>query len=299
MIGVVTDPQFGPVITFGAGGSLVEALADQAVALAPLNGFLAHDLIRRTRVARTLDEYRNLPAANIEALVETLERVSEMVSELPWITEMDINPLILDEDGIIAVDARVVVDHPSPDLSGRYAHMAICPYPAHLTESLVLADGTEITIRPIRPEDAEMEQEFVRNLSDESKYYRFISTLRELSQQMLVRFTQIDYDREMALVAVTPEDEEDVQIGVARYVTDASGDSCEFAIAVADAWKSRGIGGRLMVSLMDAARENGLRRMEGDVLTANPTMLRFVEKLGFDVLPNEDDPDLRHCVRSL
>ncbi len=298
-VGVVTDPQFGPVITFGAGGSLVEALADRAVALPPLNGFLARDLIQRTRVAKTLGDYRNLPAADIDALVETLERVSEMVCELPWITEMDINPLILDEEGIIAVDARILVDHPSPDLSGRYAHMAICPYPAHLTESLVLSDGTEITIRPIRPEDAEMEQQFVRDLSDESKYYRFISTVRELSQQMLVRFTQIDYDRELALVAVTRQEDRDVQIGVTRYVTNASGDSCEFAVAIADSWQHRGIGGRLMVSLMDAAREKGLRRIEGDVLTANTRMLRFVQALGFEALPNEEDPDLKRCVRDL
>ena len=131
MIGVVTDPQFGPVISFGAGGALVEVLADQAVALPPLNGFLARDLIHRTRIAKTLGTYRNMPPANIDALVEVLERVSEMVSELPWIVEMDINPLILDEESIIAVDARIVVNHPSPDLFGRYAHMAIYPYPAH------------------------------------------------------------------------------------------------------------------------------------------------------------------------
>ena len=196
IVGGVTDPQFGPVISFGAGGALVEVLADQAVDQPPLNGFLARDLIQRTRIANTLGAYRNMPPANIDALVEVLERVSEMVSELPWIVESDINPLILDEEGVIAADARIVVDHPSPDLFGRYAHMAICPYPAHLTESLVLADSTEIVIRPIRPEDAEIEQEFVRNLSEESRYYRFISTVRELSQRMLIRFTQIDYDRE-------------------------------------------------------------------------------------------------------
>ncbi len=299
MIGVVTDPQFGPVISFGAGGALVEVLADQAVALPPLNAFLARDLIHRTRIAKTLGAYRNMPPANIDELVEVLERVSEMVSELPWIVEMDINPLILDEEGILAVDARIVVDHPSPDLFGRYAHMAICPYPAHLTETLVLADSTEIVIRPIRPEDAEMEQEFVRNLSDESRYYRFISTVRELSHRMLVRFTQIDYDREMALVAVTQQNGRDVQIGVARYVINSSGDTCEFAIAIADDWQKQGIGGRLMVNLMDAAREKGLRRIDGDVLTSNTRMLRFMQKLGFEVLPNEEDADLKRCVRSL
>ncbi|MCU0972346.1 MAG: bifunctional acetate--CoA ligase family protein/GNAT family N-acetyltransferase [Burkholderiales bacterium] len=299
MVGVVTDPQFGPVISFGAGGSLVEVLADQAVALPPLNGFLARDLIHRTRIARTLGAYRNMPPANIDDLVEVLERVSEMVSELPWIIEMDINPLILDEEGIIAVDARVVVDHPSPDLFGRYAHMAIYPYPAHLSETLILADSTEIVIRPIRPEDATMEQDFVRNLSEESRYYRFISTVRELSQRMLVRFTQIDYDREMALVAVTQQNGRDIQIGVARYVISSSGDTCEFAIAIADDWQKRGIGGRLMVSLMEAAREKGLRRITGDVLSANTMMLRFMKKLGFEVLANEEDPDLKRCVRPL
>jgi len=299
MVGVVTDPQFGPVITFGAGGPLVEVLADRAVALPPLNGFLARDLIHRTRISKILSAYRNMPPANINALVEVIERVSEMVSELPWIVQMDINPLILDEESIIAVDARIVVNHPSPDLFGRYAHMAICPYPGHLAESLVLSDGTEIVIRPIRPEDAEIEQEFIRNLSEESRYYRFISTVRELPQRMLVRFTQIDYDREMALVAVTQRGGRDIQIGVARYTIDSGGETCEFAIAVADDWQKRGIGGRLMVNLMDAAREKGLRRIEGDVLTANTRMLRFMQALGFEVLPSAEDPDLKRCVRAL
>ena len=216
MIGVERDPTFGPIITFGAGGSEAEIFRDRAVALPPLNRFLAQDLIRSTRAALVLGEFRNLPPVNLGALEDVLLNISEMVCELPWLRELDLNPLIVDENGAIAVDARIVIDHASGK-GDRYAHMAIHPYPAHLTQEWDQPDGRTVTIRPIRPEDADLEQAFVKGLSEESKYYRFMDTLRELTQSMLVRFTQIDYDREMAFVATIPEDDgRIVQIGRAH-----------------------------------------------------------------------------------
>ncbi|MCW5604867.1 MAG: GNAT family N-acetyltransferase [Burkholderiales bacterium] len=167
-------------------------------------------------------------------------------------------------------------------------------YPEHLVKVVTLADGAAITIRPIRPEDADIEAEFVRNLSDESRYYRFMDTLRELSPQVLSRFTRVDYDRHMALLAVSTADGRETQIAVARYVIADDGVSCEFAIVVADAWQRRGVGSHLMYALVDAARRRGLRRMFGEVLAGNHKMLALAQRLGFKAA---FDPDDRRMMR--
>jgi acetyltransferase len=160
MIGVSRDPIFGPIITFGAGGTEVEVFSDRAVALPPLNRFLARDLIQSTRASKLLGEFRNMPPVNLEALEDVLLHVSQMICELPWLQELDLNPLIVDENGGIAADARIVIDYAAPS-GDRYAHMAIHPYPVHLIQDWELPDGRTVTIRPIRPEDAEREQQFV------------------------------------------------------------------------------------------------------------------------------------------
>lgn len=298
MVGVTTDAVFGPVITFGAGGVLVDVLGDRAVALPPLNRFLTKDMIQRTHIAKLLGQFRHMPAIDTAALENILLRVSEMVCELPWIKEMDINPLIVDEHGACAVDARIIVDYLPPS-ADRYAHMAIHPYPTHLITHWQLADGTDLIIRPIRPEDAEIEQDFVRGLSAESKYFRFMDTLQELSQTMLVRFTQIDYDREMALIAVLQQDNREKELGVCRYIASADGQSCEFALVVADEWQNKGIGNKLMSCLFDAARAKGIRIMEGEVLEANHAMLELVRRLGFARTVSAEDVSIMRVVKQL
>ncbi len=298
MIGVTSDPVFGPVITFGAGGTTVEIMGDRAVALPPLNGFLARELIHETRVAGMLGAFRSMLPANIEALEDVLLRVSEMVCELPLLKEMDINPLILDEHGALAADARVLVEYRQPG-ADRYAHMAIYPYPTQLVSQWQLADGTDITIRPIRPEDAELVQAFVRGLSEESKYFRFMSSMQELTETMLVRFTQIDYSREMALIAVTLAQNREVELGVARYAINPDGDSCEFALVVADSFQGKGLGQKLMVVLMEAARSKGLSMIEGEVLSNNHSMLNLMMRLGFAVKASEDDQSVMRVSRAL
>ena len=299
MIGVVRDPTFGPIITFGSGGTDVEIFSDHAIALPPLNRYLAQYLIRSTRAFQLLGEFRNMPAVKIEALEEVLLNISEMVCELPWLQELDLNPLIVDESGAIAADARIVIDHASTT-GDRYSHMAIHPYPAHLIQSWEQPDGRIITIRPIRPEDAELEQEFVKSLSDESKYSRFMDTLRELTQAMLARFTQIDYDREMALIATLPgEGGKEVQIGVARYVTNPDGETVEFALAVTDDWQKHGIGRKLMTALIESARLKGYRAVVGDVLAMNTKMFRLMASLGFTIHPHPEDPAVKRVVCSL
>jgi acetyltransferase len=288
MIGIVRDPVFGPVISFGSGGTNVEVMKDSAISLPPLNHRLAKDLIERTKAARMLASFRNMPAANMELLVDILLRVSNMACELPWIQEMDINPLMVDDNGAVAVDARIRVAYPKPS-TDPYNHLAIHPYPSHLVTPVQLSDGTNIVIRPIRPEDAEIEQAFIRGLSAESRYFRFMSSISELSLEMLVRFTQIDYHNEMALIAVWPSEEGEEEIGVVRYMTNVDKRTCEFALVVADHWQGKGIARLLMRNLIEIARDRGLEVMEGQVLSNNFRMLDLMTRLNFRISndPNE------------
>jgi len=257
-------------------------------------------MIERTRVAESLGEFRGARAIDFEQLETLLVRVSEMVCELPWIAEMDVNPVIADEAGVVAVDARIVVDPVAGSQRVRYAHMAILPYPAHLTQVRSAPDGSFYTIRPIMPEDADRLQAFVRGLSEESRYFRFISTLAELTPRMLVRYTQIDYDREVALVAVVgPEPgqpdggEGERIIGVVRYLLNPDRETCEFAVAIADDWQGRRLGSTLMRAIIEAARAKGLRRIEGFVLSNNSKMLGLMSYLGFRIETDPEDPTMK------
>ena len=298
MVGVVRDEVFGPTITFGEGGSRMEVHRDRAVALPPLNPYLAHDLVMSTRISVMLGEFRGMPAANMDALETVLLRVSEMVCELPWIRDLDINPLIVDENGAVAVDARITVAD-VPATAARYDHMAIHPYPSHLVTQWRTRGNESVTIRPIRPEDADLEQAFVKGLSPESKYFRFMNTLRELTQAMTARLTQIDYDREMALIATIEVDGHEKEVGVCRYSTNPDGESCEFAIVVADDWAGKGLARKLMNTLVDTARNRGLKYMCGDFLSNNERMLAFVASLGFILSNNPEDNSIKHGVLNL
>jgi acetyltransferase len=306
-IGLTTDDPFGPVITFGAGGTMIELIADRAMELPPLNQFLARRLIDRARAAETLGHWRGAPPADIEALEQVLLRVSEMVCTLPQLREMDINPIIVDEHGAIAVDARVVVEHAGPTTQ-PYQHLAILPYPAGLEREWPLKGGGLATIRPIRPDDAEMLQTLVRGLSPESRYFRFVSAMQELPARMLARYTLIDYDREMALVAVQHHRslnddgsfaEHEEIIGVSRYITNPDQTTCEFSLVVSDACAGQGLGSRLMLSIMDVARAKGLAEIQGLVLTNNDGMLRLMRSLGFEIRSYTEDPDFRLCTKAL
>jgi acetyltransferase len=306
-VGLVTDDPFGPVIAFGAGGTMIELINDRAMELPPLNQFLARRLIERSRVAETLGEWRGAAPVNMVALEQVLLRVSEMVCELPQLREMDINPIIVDESGALAVDARIVIDN-APPSARRYNHLAILPYPAQYEQLWPLPGGGEYTVRPIHPDDAIMLQEFVRHLSPESRYFRFVSSMQELPATMLARFTLIDYDREMALVAVTRERQVDADgvatevtriVGVSRYITNPDRSSCEFSLVVADEFKGKGLGSRLMLSIMDFAREKGLTEIEGLVLANNPTMLKLMRGLGFHVKPFPEDADFKLVTQLL
>ncbi len=288
LVGVVRDPVFGPVIAFGTGGTSVEVVGDMAVALPPLTTVLAERLIDKTRVSRQLEAHRNMAAADRGAVAAVLLRVSDMVSEMPQIVELDINPLFAGPEGVLAVDARIAIARP-PSQGDPYAHMAIAPYPRHLVEHHLLADGRPLTIRPIRPEDAEREQAFVRGLSPEARRLRFLQAIKELSPAMLAQFTQIDYAREMALVATVETGGTEEQVGVARYIVNPDGRSCEFAIVVGDRQRGQGIGSRLMKALIAAARAKGLSTIAGVVLAENAPMLQLMRELGFSIRPSPED----------
>ena len=311
-VGLSTEEPFGPVITFGAGGTMVELFRDRALELPPLNQFLARRLIERSRAAVLLGDWRAKPGsatASSEVLEQVLLRVSEMVCALPQLREMDINPIIVDAHGAVAVDARIVVDGTLPSgggASGAYPHLAILPYPSSQEQEWPLKGGVLASVRPVRPDDADMLQTFVRGLSQESRYFRFASAIKELPARVLSRFTLIDYDREMALVAVVkdptaPEGTEAAErmIGVSRIVANPDGTSCEFSLVVADDFKGQGLGSRLMGAIIEQARSKGLSEIMGLNLTHNTAMLRLMTSLGFTLGPCPEDPDFRLATKLL
>ena len=295
MVGIFRDEIFGPTITLGPGGDGIDSGRERVVALPPLNGFLVADMLASTHPASRLGEFRNMPPVSMEALESVLLRVSEMVCELPWIQAMEINPLIVDEYGAVAVDASIVIEN-MPLTAGRYDHMAIHPYPSRLVSKYPSGDGGTVIIRPIKPEDADMEQDFVKHLTPETKYFRFMNTIRELTQSQLIRLTQIDYDREMAFVALFEKDGEEQEVGVARYATNPDGESCEFAIVVSDSWQGKGLARRLMGELIEAARDRGLKYMNGDFLSENSRMIKFVTSLGFVISQHPEDSGLKRGI---
>lgn len=300
-IGVASDRPFGPVISFGAGGTMIELLADRAVELPPLNAFLARRLIERSRAAALLGPWRGAPAVAIAALEAMLLRVSEMVCALPQLREMDINPVIVDEHGAVAVDARIVVAHDARS-PGHDTHLAIPPYPSQLEQEWALPDGGSVTVRAIRPDDGEALQAFVRAMSPESRYMRFASMLPEMPPRMLARYTLIDYDREMALVAVQPAQEDGTPeriVGVVRSIANPDGTSSEFSLAVADAMAGRGLGARLMQAIFEHARSRGLARIVGLILPQNTRMLGLMKKLGLTIARHPEDPDFRVATLEL
>ncbi|MDR1967626.1 MAG: bifunctional acetate--CoA ligase family protein/GNAT family N-acetyltransferase [Burkholderiaceae bacterium] len=308
-IGVVTDEAFGPIIAFGAGGTMIELINDHAMELPPLNQFLARHLINRSRVRDTLKAWRGAPEADMAALERVLLRVSEMVCALPQLREIDINPIIVDASGALAVDARIVIGaaaQPSPGRTGHYGHLAILPYPARYEQRWPLKGGGEYTVRPIYPDDAQNLQNLVKRLSPESRYFRFVSAMTELPPAMLARFTLIDYDREMALCAVVEEEAKDDEkqasqriIGVSRYITNPDHTSCEFSLVIDDAYAGQGLGARLMLSIMDVARDRGLKEIIGLVLTNNNAMLRLMRSLGYKIKAYPEDPEFRLVVHAL
>jgi len=281
IVGITSDPIFGPVILFGQGGIAVEVLKDNALALPPLNKVLARDTILRTRVSKLLAGYRNRPAADLDAVIQVLIQVAYLVAELPEVAELDINPLLADAKGVIALDARVLLR----PLKLRHPHdrLAIRPYPQELEETVQWM-GHPVHLRPIRPEDGEEHVRFFHALDPVDVRFRMFIHMRELQPSQLTRMTQIDYDREMAFVAVRRRDDDsDETLGVVRAIADPDNVNAEFAIIIRSDLKGLGLGQMLMAKLIAYFHERGTEALVGEALTENHALIELVKNLGFDI----------------
>ncbi len=296
IVGAAIDPVFGPVLLFGQGGTSVELVADRSIALPPLNAPLARALVARTRVARLLGAWRDTPAADADALHAVLIAVSEMLADLPELAELDINPLLLDEQGAVALDARIRVDGKAP---GGCAAFAILPYPSQWVESLTHR-GRALTLRPIRPEDEAQHLAFLEALDPQDIRMRVFYSRRSIERSELARLTQIDYARELAFVA-TERDGHGVErtLGVARAVCDPDNQDAEFGIIVRSELKGEGLGALLMDKLVRTLREHGTRRLVATVLAGNRRMLDLAGEMGFRFEPSEPGADTREIWLAL
>ncbi|MFO8085925.1 MAG: bifunctional acetate--CoA ligase family protein/GNAT family N-acetyltransferase [Desulfobacterales bacterium] len=278
LIGTKTDDSFGPVILFGMGGVFTEVLKDRQLGLPPLNRLLARRQMENTRVFELLKGYRNHQPADIEALEALLMSVSQLVVDFPQIAELDMNPVIVKNGKPCAVDARIRLEkptYPSP------LHLVISPYPAEYEFHESTHEGRKIFIRPIKPDDAPLLQELFGALSPTSIYYRFFGMVKELSASMLAKFTQVDYDREIALVAIDEESEKEKMLGVSRVIGDPDGLTGEFSVLIGDPWHGRGIGAKLLGRVLKIAKDRGFEMIWGSVLRENRNMLALGKKLGF------------------
>jgi acetyltransferase len=277
IVGAACDPVFGPFVLFGAGGTAVEVVGDRAVALPPLNAALARELVSRTRVAKLLAGYRNVQAVDQDALCLAITQVAQLLIDVPDVVELDVNPLLADARGVLALDARMrIAPAASPQSADR---LAIRPYPRELEETVELRDGRRLLVRPIRPEDEPAHQEMFRRTDAEDVRFRFFNLVKALPHSQMARYTQIDYDREMAFVAIEPKSQE--TLGVARAIFDPDRTRAEFAILVRSDQKGRGLGHALLHKLVRYSRARGASRVVGQVLPENTPMLELAESLGF------------------
>jgi acetyltransferase len=291
IVGLAQDSIFGPFVLFGEGGGAVEVIADKAVALPPLNMKLAAELVSRTRVSKRLKGYRQTPAVDMDALCLTLIKVAQIAVDLPEVDELDINPLLVDRNGVIALDARIGLAEP-----GRRNELAIRPYPRELEEHVALGTIGDVLLRPIRPEDEARHYAFLEQLTPQDIRFRFFGQVKQLPHSQMARLTQIDYDREMAFVAVGPHGD---TLGVVRTVTDPDNDNAEFAIVVRSNLKGQGLGAEMMQKMIAYSRARGTKRIVGEVLRENRRMRDFVKRLGFSEYDLDDDPEAVSVVLDL
>jgi acetyltransferase len=291
ILGLADDPTFGTVIVFGRGGTAVEIINDRALALPPLDLQLARDLIDRTRISRLLKAYRDVPAVKQDAVAMVLVKLAQMAADIPEIREFDINPLLADETGVIAVDARVAVEPPQRKFAGSGpANFAVRAYPSQWERRLKLKDDWRILVRPLRPEDEPTIHEFLRHVTPHDLRLRFFAPMKEFTHEFIARLTQLDYARAMAFIAFDEATGE--MVGVVRLHSDSIYESGEYAILLRSDLKGRGLGWALMQLIIDYARSEGLKTISGDVLRENVTMLEMCRQLGFDVKPDRTEPDL-------
>jgi acetyltransferase len=291
IVGMTTDPLFGPVLVFGHGGTAVEVIQDRTLGLPPLNMRLAQEMMRDTRICRLLQGYRDRPAADLDAIALTLVKLSQLVCDIQHIAELDINPLLADQWGVLALDTRIraVRSELAPA-----ARLAIRPYPKELEQLLELPDGTALMLRPVRPEDEPAYHALFQRLPPEDVQLRFMQPLKELSHEMAARLTQIDYDRQMELVLEQRTPRGNELVGSVRIDTEPNGERAEFAILLRRDAAGKGLGPMLLRRIINYSRERGLKEIYGEVLQQNRAMLRLCEAFGFT---SRVDPDEAGVMR--
>jgi len=293
ILGLADDPTFGTVIVFGRGGTAVEIINDKALALPPLDLQLARDLIERTRVSRLLRAYRDVPAVKPDAVAMMLVKLAQMAADIPEIREFDINPVLADETGVLAVDARVAVGPVQPKFGGAgLTNFAVRPYPSQWQRHLEVKDGWRVFARPIRPEDEPLIHEFLRHVTPQDLRLRFFAAKKEFTHEFIARLTQLDYARAMAFVAFDDVTQE--MLGVVRIHSDSIYETGEYAILLRSDLKGRGLGWTLMQLIIEYAKSEGLKAISGDVLAENTVMLAMCRSLGFEVKSDPVEHDIRN-----
>ena len=291
ILGLADDPTFGTVVVFGRGGTAVEIINDKALALPPLDMQLARSLIERTRVSRLLRAYRDVPAVKEDAVAMVLVKLSQMAADIPEIRGLDINPLLADQAGVLAVDARVALGRVDRKFRGSGpTNFAVRPYPSQWQRHLEVKDGWRVFVRPIRPEDEPLIHEFLRHVTGHDLRLRFFAPMKHFSHEFIARLTQLDYARAMAFVAFD-EITNDL-LGVVRIHSDSIYESGEYAILLRSDLKGRGLGWALMQMIIEYAKSEGLKAISGDVLTENTVMLAMCRGLGFEVKPDPAEHDI-------
>ncbi|MBX2885810.1 MAG: GNAT family N-acetyltransferase [Granulosicoccus sp.] len=292
---VFHDPTFGPVLSLGIGGDLMTLIHNRPVQLPPLNGFLIADMLHDEHLGKYLGQFGHKRPAAVDALTAVLQRVSDLICEIPEIYEIEINPLRVDDIGVNALSAVVAVQRSSAS-SKRYEHLAIHPYPRDWIRHCTLKNNEQLTLRPIRPEDGDGIAQLVHNMSPEARYMRFMHAMESLPPRMIAQFTKIDYDRQMAFCALPADGS---LVGVARYSINPDGTSSEFAIAIADDWQRQGLSTRLMQLLIEHARDHDLHSISGEVLTRNQPMRGLMESMGFKCNIDPESPEQLICTLPL
>ncbi len=289
ILGTKKDKDFGSIILFGMGGKGTEIVKDFSIGLPPLNQTLARLMVEETGVYKALRGFRGTKPADLRELEQVIVSFSNLIVDFPEIAEMDINPIAISDGKPYAVNARIVLEKGDLDTAVQYPHLVITPYPTRYVSHWLLPDGRDVLLRPIRPEDEPLEHELLTSLSEASMRGRFFTVIKDISHEMLVRYCNIDYDREMAIVAEVRENKKRKLIGIGRLIIDREFKSGEFAVLVHDVYHGKGLGYKLVDVLIGIGQEKGLENIYGEVLTENEKMLAVCRKLGFTIEPTEDD----------
>lgn len=284
LIGCKKDPLFGPVIVFGMGGVAVEIFKDTKVGLPPLNMALSLKMIKETKIYKLLKGYRNMPGVDIQSIQFLLYKFAYLVADFPVIKELDINPFAIDEHNGIVLDAKVILDKTVMNKKIKpYSHLVISPYPKEYITSFTLKNKKKVVLRPIKPEDESMEAEMFARFSEETARHRFFHQIKDITHELLIRYTQIDYDREIAIIAELTEKKKKVMIGVVRLIADPYNETAEFAVVVADPWHFQGLGNKFTDYILEIARARGIKKIYAKFLRDNNPMIAIFEKRGFTI----------------